>query len=721
MKNQMNKFICIHGHFYQPPRENPWLEEIEVQDSAYPYRDWNERISAECYNPNTASRILDSTHTIIDIINNYGSISFNFGPTLLSWMEIHAPDAYKEILKADKESLSLYSGHGSAIAQVYNHMILPLANRRDKRTQAIWGIEDFKYRFQREPEGMWLAETAVDTETLEVLAELGIKFTILAPRQAARIKKKKDKNWLDVSGGRIDPRRAYLCNLPSGKSINLFFYDGIIAQDLAFGDLLKSGEQFANRLLGGFDNNNSEPQLVNIATDGESYGHHHAHGDMALAYSLYHIKANKLSDITVYGEFLERFPPEYEVEIIENTSWSCIHGVERWKEDCGCNSGKPGWNQKWRAPLRNSFDWLRDSIIPVYEIEAGLYTKDVWEMRDEYIKVILNREQQNINNFFSEFGIGNLNNEDRVKLLKLLEMQRFSMLMYTSCGWFFDEISGIETTQVIQYAARAVQLLKEITGNDLENQFIKLLEKVPGNIPGIPDGAKVYEAFVKPAKVDLYRVTAHYGISSLFEEEAEKNEIFCYEVKNNYTEFYKGGKEKMVIGKVTLRSKITYEERVFNFAFLHLGDHNLNGGVNDALNDETFSQMREELKAAFEKLNIVEIIVLIDRHFGSYNYTIWHLFKDKFISIINKILTKTLEDMEHSYRRIYENNYAIMNTLKESRRSLPKAIVNAVEFTLNSDIKNILQNPKPIDADRLGNLFNEASKWSVELDKKILS
>ena len=324
------KYICIHGHFYQPPRENAWLEVIEIQDSAHPYHDWNERISAECYAPNTASRILDKVGGIIkNISNNYSRISFNFGPTLLSWMELYDKETYKAVLEADRESIEKFDGHGSAVAQVYNHMILPLANRRDKETQVIWGIRDFERRFKRKPEGMWLAESAVDTESLEILAEQEIVFTVLAPRQAKMTRKVGAAEWSVVNDQTIDTRKAYRCNLPSGKSIIVFFYEGNIAQGVAFNGLLYDGKQFAARLLDSFDKNDSSPQLVNIATDGETYGHHHKHGDMALAFCLDHIEKNKDANLTNYAAFVAKFPAEHEAQIIENSSWSCVHGIER--------------------------------------------------------------------------------------------------------------------------------------------------------------------------------------------------------------------------------------------------------------------------------------------------------------------------------------------------------------------------------------------------------
>jgi alpha-amylase/alpha-mannosidase (GH57 family) len=357
----MKKYLCIHGHFYQPPRENAWLEEIEIQDSASPFHDWNERISSECYRPNATSRILNDWDRIIDIVNNYSKISFNFGPTLLSWMESNAPDTYTAILKADRMSMEHFDGHGSAMAQVYNHIIMPLANSRDQITQVLWGLEDFRSRFGREAEGMWLAETAVNVDTLEVLADYGVKFTVLAPRQANRYRKVGNPKWING----IDPKRHYVCNLPSGKQITLFFYDGERSQDVAFKGLLKNGREFAVSLVSSFGDR-TEPQLVHIATDGESYGHHHRHGDMALAFCMRYIETNDLAQLTNYSQYMNLVPADHEVEIRENTSWSCYHGIERWRSNCGCGD-ESGYHQKWRAPLRESLNWLRDQLAAVYE------------------------------------------------------------------------------------------------------------------------------------------------------------------------------------------------------------------------------------------------------------------------------------------------------------------------------------------------------------------
>lgn len=427
----MQGYICIHGHFYQPPRENPWIERIEVQDSASPFHDWNARVHAECYAPNAVSRIVDGAGRITGIVNNYEYISFNFGPTLLSWIQQHDPDTYKKIIEADRISAEKHGGHGNAIAQAYNHMIMPLANRRDKKTQTIWAINSFQKHFNRLPEGMWLPETAVDTETLEILCEQNIRFTILSPRQAKRVRLLRSTKWQDVSDGSIDPTMPYLIHLPGGETITVFFYHGGIAHDLAFGGLLQHAEDFENRLLQAMPASNGNPPLVHVATDGETYGHHHHFGDMSLAFVIEQIRQKSDISMTNYGEYLSLFSPTHEVEIFEYSSWSCIHGIERWRADCGCQTGgHPDWNQKWRQPLRESLDWLRYESIQIYNAQASKLLRDPWRARDEYIDIILSRTEETKNEFLSRHASKTLNNEERSTVLQLLEMQRNAMLMF---------------------------------------------------------------------------------------------------------------------------------------------------------------------------------------------------------------------------------------------------------------------------------------------------
>jgi alpha-amylase/alpha-mannosidase (GH57 family) len=708
------RYICIHGHFYQPPRENPWLEEVELQDSAYPFHDWNERITDECYAPNTASRILDNNGRIIDIVNNYAKMSFNFGPTLLSWMGKNKPDIYEAILEADALSVERFSGHGSAIAQVYNHMIMPLANTRDKYTQVIWGIRDFQKRFGRLPEGMWLAETAVDMETLEIMAELGISYTILAPHQAKRVRKIGAAEWSDVSGGTVDPANVYICNLSTGKNIACFFYDSPISHDTAFGKLLKSGERFAERLANAFSEQRDWPQIIHIATDGETYGHHQRSGDMALAYCLYHIESHDLAKLTNFGEYLERHPPTYEVDIIENTSWSCIHGIERWRSDCGCNSGMhPDWNQGWRKPLRESFDWLRRRFAEYFELDTSRFLNDPWHARDEFINVVLDREHANIERFFSIHSTRDLTRTEISRVLKLLELQRNAMLMYTSCGWFFDEVSGVETVQVMQYAAQGIQYVKELFNINLEPEFIRLLKDVPSNV--FEDAAVVYDQYVKPAAVTLYRVEAHYAISSIFEEYPEDFKIFSYSCMSEKYDKAEAGKIKLITGKTRIMSELTWDESTLTFAVLNLGDQNITGGVRDFRDDELYKDMNDEIQEAFERSDIPEVIRRMDKHFGTHNFTLWHLFKDEQRKIVDQILQLTYEGIESSYRQIYENNYSIMNFFHTLKAPIPRPLLIAVEYIVNLDLKRCFEHD--VDIDDLERLIGEVHKWTLVLDK----
>ncbi|HSB05431.1 MAG TPA: DUF3536 domain-containing protein [Thermodesulfobacteriota bacterium] len=715
------KYVCIHGHFYQPPRENPWLEEVEFQDSAYPYHDWNERITAECYAPNTASRILDPDRRIVDIVNNYSKISFNFGPTLLRWIEKHNPEVYQAILEADRLSMERFSGHGSALAQAYSHLIMPLANKRDKITQVIWGVRDFQKRFGRFPEGMWLPETAVDTETLMVLAEFGIKFTILAPRQAKRVRRmSRGAKWHDVSGGRVDPTTAYLCLLPSKKPITLFFYDGSISQDIAFGGLLNRGEDLAQRLLSAFTDQRPWPQILHIATDGETYGHHRRFGDMALAYCLYHIEAQNLSKVTNYGEFLEQHPPTHWVEIFNNSSWSCIHGVERWKDNCGCNSGmRQGWSQTWRKPLREAMDWLRDALIPLYEEKVKEYLKDPWKARDDYIEIVLDRTAEKVERFVEKESVKELSKEEKSRALKLLEMQRNAMLMFTSCGWFFEEISGTETTQVLQYAARAIQLAEEVPGVSFEKDYLEILQKARSNIPEFENGAKIYEMFVKPAALDLLRVGAHYAISSLFEEYPKSVRVYCYTAVSEVYEKVEAGRVRLAIGKTLMKSDVTWDEEPVSFAVLHLGDHNLNGGVRKFMGDEAFSAMKGAIRETFDKGDTSEVIRLMDRHFGMDNYSLWHLFRDEQRKVSNLVLGSVLEGVEISFRKLYEKNYPIMSFLQSLKMPLPGPLSVAAEYIINLDMRRIFEK-EDLNIEKFDGLLKEARRWSVEIDKKTI-
>ncbi len=707
------KYVCIHGHFYQPPRENPYLEAIELQDSAYPYHDWNERITAECYAPNASSRILDSENRIVKLLNNYAQISFNFGPTLLSWLKEQAPRVYAAILEADKDSRGRFSGHGSAIAQGYNHMILPLANRRDKVTQVKWGIRDFESRFGRRPEGMWLPETAVDTETLEVLAENGIQFTILAPRQAKRIRSRHSNKYEDVTDARIDPARAYLAILPSKKRVNLFFYDGPISQAVAFEGLLSDGKRFADRLMTGFSDTREGPQLMHIATDGESYGHHHHFGEMALTYALDEIQKENLAQLTNYGEFLENYPPERVVEIVENSSWSCVHGVERWRSDCGCNSGGNPWKQHWRAPLRAALDWLRDRIAPIFESRSKQFLRDPWASRDDYIRVILDRSDESRKAFFADHAIRPLDANEEVTALKLLEMQRHALLMYTSCGWFFDELSGLETVQVIHYAGRALRLAEECSGESIEPEFLQHLANAKSNLPEYGDGARIYEKWVRPAVVDIKRVAGHYAISSLFESYPDRTRIYCYQADRSRYFVEAEGKLRLATGCAKFQSAITCESASLDFSVLHLGDHNLTAGVQYSNNSSENDQ--KKLVDAFARADTAEVIRLLDQVYGKDTFSLRLLFRDEQRKITSLILNESLNSAAAVYRTVFESQAPLIRFLNGLEIPVPNALKSAAEIALNNQLQQYLERPE-LDSDSIQGLLREAAASKIALD-----
>lgn len=720
----MNRYVCIHGHFYQPPRENPWLEAVEVQDSAYPYHDWNERITAECYQPNGQARILDAQGWIERINNNYAHISFNFGPTLLSWMQEHAPEAYAAILAADRHSIDLNAGHGSALAQAYNHMVMPLANERDRRTQVLWGIRDFEHRFGRRPEGMWLPETAANRATLDELAQQRVAFTILAPRQALRYRRIGSDQWIDARQHGIDPRRPYLCRLEDGRSISIFFYDGPLSQAVAFERLLGNGETFAKRLLGGIDANRSEPQLVHIATDGESYGHHHPYGDMALSYAVRHIMSGGEAELVNYGRYLELHPPEWEAEIIDDSSWSCVHGVERWRSDCGCHSGgHPGWNQGWRKPLREALDWLRDEMAGWFEREAGKLLIDPWAARDAYIQVILERSRERATTFIEHHAGSHDGPIDYTRALRLLEMQRNAMLMYTSCGWFFDELTGIETVQVLQYAGRVIQIAEGLFEHSFEEEFLDRLSKAKSNLKEHGDGRQVYMNMVRPAKVDLLKMAEHYAVISLFEDADEAGDVhgvYCYTVRGDERHELSAGRTRLRVGRATLTSTISLNSQQVTYAVLHLADHIITGGAGLDVSDEAMAVFLKESRQAFDMAQYGKLLRLIERDFGASTFSLASLFKDEQRKVAELVLEGALDSAEATYRRMYDDQAPLLHFLHALKIPAPRALYFPVDLVLNADLVRALRDDHP-DVARARQILERAEQAGVGLDRSTLS
>jgi alpha-amylase/alpha-mannosidase (GH57 family) len=517
------KALIVHGHFYQPPRENPWTGEVEPEPGAAPFHDWNERIHFECYRANAFVRAGDPGPNE-RFINNYAHISFNFGPTLLSWLEQHHAYSYARIREADQESLRTHNGHGNAIAQAYGHAILPLCNERDLRTQIRWGVADFRYRFGREPEALWLPETACNDQVMTALIDEGLRYVILAPHQAARVRVPASdgadsplSEWHKVDENTVNPAVAY--RYVSGDdrkgSIAVFFYDGATSRAIAFEKQLASSRE----LIDGFTRASSGVDMINVATDGETYGHHFKFGDLCLAHALTAEAPSRGFEITNYGEFLDHNPPCFDIELNngprgEGTSWSCMHGLDRWTRDCGCHTGgEPTWTQSWRTPLRAALNSLRDENIPYFESTRNDLFMSPWVARDESISLILDKRASR-----EEFLIGQagrqLSPEAQARALTYLELQRMLLLMYTSCGWFFNDISGIETIQILKYAARAIDLMDQLGLPSVRDQFLEMLAEAQSNRAGMGSGADIYRCLVEPVNPKKERAVNGLTVAS---------------------------------------------------------------------------------------------------------------------------------------------------------------------------------------------------------------
>lgn len=718
MNPAVPRYICIHGHFYQPPRENPWLERIEPQESAYPFHDWNERIAYECYTPNSHARVLNEHGLLIDVVNTYEHISFDFGPTLLSWLEKSAPETYQAIIEADVLSKERRSGHGNAIAQAYNHMIMPLASTRDKITQVVWGIEEFHKRFRRDPEGMWLPETAVDRETLEVLVQHGIRFTILAPKQAKSFRASAKDEWIALNPGSIDPSRPYICHLSKGLSIVLFFYDGPISQAVAFERLLQSGEELKNRLLGAFSCARTWPQLVNIATDGESYGHHHRFGEMALAFALERLLTDPSVQITNYGEYLEIHPPTAEAEFFENSAWSCAHGVGRWHTDCGCSvSQRPGWNQKWRAPLRQSLDLIRDSVDTLFEQKAARLLKDPWAARDAYISVILD-DHTNIAQFLASYASHKLGVHQREQVLKLLEMQRNRMLMYTSCGWFFDDISGIESVQVLRYAARVLQLAFPFEPR-LVDEFMKRLSRAVSNVKPQMRGDELFRERVLPQIADLPQVAAHVAIASAFHEEPIKDGLYCYEIGINDLVKVDAGDRILLVGRIAVSSRITLERREFVAAAIHFGGVDLRCSVNEFKSEMRYAAIKEDLLDTFRDQSSTELIRKMDKYFPAKYFRLRDLFVEERREVIEIVARKMYEEQARLFEAFYHKNKGLAQHFMTHEARIPDTFLAAARFVLNRNMARELEKlAGGVFPDQLQSVLEETVSWNIEPDTR---
>lgn len=732
---QHQKYLCIHGHFYQPPRENPWLELIEQQESAAPFHDWNDRIHYECYRPNAMSRIYDDKGKILKIVNNYEKISFNFGPTVLSWLQEKKPDTYQAILNADKASLKNSQGYGNAFAQVYNHMIMPLANYRDKVTQVIWGIKDFKFRFGRNPESIWLAETACDNKTLEVLIQQGIKYIVLAPNQAESVRSFDEDHWNDVSNGSINPKEPYRCfiNEDREKYIDIFFYDGPISQAVGFEKILTDSKLFMDRLESAYDPHHKGPQLIHIATDGETYGHHKPYGDRVLAYLLQEVAPEQGYQIVNYAQFLELCPPKKEVRLKsgedgEGTAWSCAHGVRRWKENCGCRGDGPAtWNQEWRKPLRDSLDWLRDQLIELFETEASRYLKDVWEARNDYISIILNRNSGSIKSFFEKHAVKELTQNETCLSLQLLEMQRHAMLMYTSCGWFFTELSGLETVQILHYAARAIQLAERIKNRRLEDEFLKWLENAKSNIPEVGDGKSIYLNQVKPHIAYLSNVAGYYAITSILKDftEEELKSFFCLNL--DVQEHRKESLENITLnfGRIKVSSKITLSEEDFIFAGIQHGPYDFHCFVIQYTDQKKYEAIEKELFESLYTSNVVDHLKIVEKHFAENKYQLKDLPLEWRTQLINNASKETLEHIHKVYEELFEEYRNLPTIYKSVNVPIPPELKYISEVTLGNRVETVIRNMEKKGflknkSKQLDTFKNIGKSLGIELNKNSL-
>ncbi|OKH40542.1 glycoside hydrolase [[Phormidium ambiguum] IAM M-71] len=682
-------FVTIHGHFYQPPRENPYLDAIERQPSAAPFHDWNERIHHECYRPNAFARVLNDKGELVGIINNYEYMSFNIGPTLMSWLEKYDLEVYQRILEADRKSCDRLNGHGNAIAQVYNHIIMPLANTRDKYTQIRWGKEDFRSRFHRDPEGMWLAETAVDYATLEAVISEGIRFLILAPSQAQRCRpfpteEQPESEWLEVGGGQIDPTRPYRCFLPgTDKFIDIFFYDGPISRDMGFNDVLNSSHNLAGRIGMAVQGDHRPAQLISAATDGETFGHHKHGTEKCLAYAFTSEFASRGWQVTNFAHYLSLNPPAWEVELKPVTAWSCSHGVDRWQEDCGCGGGG-GWHQKWRRPLRDALDWLRDRLIEVYEDVGRKFFLDPWQARDEYIKVVRDRSPANVEQFLIRHQSHKLQSTERIDALRLLEMQRHALLMYTSCGWFFEEISRPEGVQVLRYASRALELAGEVAGVQLEKEFVDRLATASSNVDTFRNGDEVYRQLVVSAQVNFQQVAAHYAISSLFTTYQPEHRVYCYTANQVDYQLQRMGPLTLAVGQLKLVSEITWESADLTFAVLHLGGWDFHCCIKRFTSRRAYTQMKEQLFEVLQQASAAQVILTMVKLFGDQSFSLQNLFAEERHRIMRLLTQETLVRLDQLYTQVYRDNFGVLRAFHRDELQVPQELQVAAEVALSN-------------------------------------
>lgn len=721
----MTTALVIHGHFYQPPRENPWTGLVEREPGAHPFHDWNERIHAECYRPNGHARVVDAYGRVERIVNNYANLSFNFGPTLLSWLERRHPESYARVLEADRESARARGGHGNAIAQGYHHAILPLCNERDRRTQVRWGVADFRRRFGREPESLWLPETACDRATLDTLVEEGLRYVILSPYQAARVRAVGSDAWVPVAGGGVDTSvpYKYFHSDGRGRSVAVFFYDGQLARAVAFEGLLASSHTLVERCVRAA---RAGAPLVNFATDGESYGHHFKWGDRCVAYALDTEAARHGLRVTNYGEFLAGHDPAFEVEIDEGpdgegTAWSCAHGVGRWSRDCGCHAGAPeGWDQRWRAPLRAALDFLRDAAAAKYEEAAGRLLRDPWAARDDYVEVLVGRGAGR-EEFFRRHAARALSDAERVAALTLLEMQRCAMVMYTSCGWFFNDISGIETVQVLRYAGRVVELLDELGLAPPTAPFLEILSEARSNVPEKGNGADIFRRAVEQSRVTPARVAAHLAICDLVEPEVggAGGDSAGYHHRKLDSEKRRHGRVTLETARLALEDAATGRRHEFARAAMHFGEVDYYCALRPSAEGPSFEESAAKMWAQFSAGSLPALLRTALAEFGPAEFGLEALLPEGQGQLSQSVFGRLADRFLEEYEHLYAENRRVIERLQEIGFHPPREVRAAAELTLSRrlEVEMRRQQQGAGDYSLAAGIAGEAARAGFRIDR----
>jgi hypothetical protein len=682
--------LVVHGHFYQPPRENPWTEVVPVEPSAAPHHDWNERITEECYRPNGWARVVDDAGRVVDVVSTYEHLSFNVGPTLLSWLEAEQPDVYERILEADRAARR-------AIAQAYGHAILPLCNERDLRTQLRWGIADFVHRFGRRPEGMWLPETAVNEVVLACLAEEGIRFTILAPGQveAVRPLAGTEDDWRDVDG-HLDTSRPFRWEHPQhpGLHIELVVYDGSLSHDLAFAGV--PSQALVARALA--HARPGDDVLVCAATDGETFGHHHHFAERGVAYALTVEAARRGVATPRLADLIEEHPPTHQARV-RTSAWSCVHGVARWMADCGCHTGgEPGWTQAWRSPLRHALDVLRDHVTDVTERAGTRMLKDPWAARDAYVEVLLGATP--LDAFVAEHVTG-----DPVEALTLLEAQRHALLMYTSCGWFFNDLAGIETLQILRYAARCLDLLAELGEPGPEQRVLDILATARSNHPDEGDGLAIWERHVAPSRVDAGRVVAHLALVELLGDVSpgagdgrarmrageDAAELGGHVVERGPHLVLDRGGLSVCAGEVTLTHRRTRRRSRHAYAAVHLGGLEVFGATRPL---DVFVDVGADLDAVRRAVEHGERVTTLLREvvsrFGPREFGLESALPDAAGQIVARAAEDLVDRFAATFEQLHADHGSTFRALARAGYPLPRELRAPVEVALTRRFESLL-------------------------------